>query len=79
MTTDRLRNRLAKIEASSSPQSYVVEMLPGEPALDLELRVRARVRARGGPVVVAPATLPTEEWEKLYSPYHKCAVPEERR
>ena len=70
MTTDRLRNRLAKIEASSSPQSYVVEMLPGESALDLELRVRAR----GRPVVVVPATVPTEEWEKLYSPHRNAGL-----
>jgi hypothetical protein len=62
MTTNRLLNRLAKIEALSSPQPYVVEMLPGESDLELELRIRAI----GRPVVVAPATVSTEEWERLY-------------
>ena len=41
MTTNRLQNRVAKIEAISNPQSFLVEMLPGELELDLELRLRA--------------------------------------
>ena len=64
MTTNRLQNRVAKIEAISSPQSFVVEMLPGKSELDLELRLRAI----GRPVVVVPPTVSTEEWSRLYGP-----------
>lgn len=64
MTTNRLQNRVAKIEAISNPQSFLVEMLPGELELDLELRLRAI----GRPVVVVPPTVSTEEWLCLYGP-----------
>jgi hypothetical protein len=39
MTSERLRNRLAKVEGRSSPQSYVVCYEDGESAYDVHTRV----------------------------------------
>ena len=59
MSTDRLSNRLAKIEAISKPQGYVVWLnddgsIPGVPS--------------SGCYILAPRPLPIEEWTAKYAP-----------
>ena len=69
MTTERLRNRLAKVEELSAPQSYAV-YYEGESALD----VHCRAGGLGRPVVLMPRPLAdAAEWlRKLWTA--RCVI-----
>ena len=59
MTTERLRNRLDKIEAVTRHRPMVVYMRDGES----ELELAQRIAAVGYPVIVAPEPCATtDEW-----------------
>lgn len=59
MTTERLSNRLAKIEAISKPQGYVVW---------IDDNGSIPVLPSSGCYVLAPRTLSNEEWMAKYGP-----------
>jgi hypothetical protein len=65
MTTERLRNRLGKIEAVTRRRPMVVYMRDGES----ELELAQRIAAVGYPVIVAPEPCATtDEWLAHFAP-----------
>jgi hypothetical protein len=65
MNSERLRNRLAKVEGRSSSQTYVVYYEDGESAYDLH----TRAASLGRPVVLMPRPIAdVAEWLRQCGP-----------